>query len=69
MGHRNLGLERVDWLDKAREGYNRRAVANTIIISGFHKMRGIATSCGNIRFSKMNLMLGIVWTTNRDKFA
>jgi hypothetical protein len=56
MGHRELGLERVDWLDKTRDGYNWWAFVNTIIISGLHIIWGIATSCGNIRFSKMNLM-------------
>lgn len=55
----------LDLLDEDREGYNLWAVVNTLIISGFHKIRGIVTSCGNIRFSKMNLLQGVSYVLIR----
>jgi hypothetical protein len=49
MDHRYLGWE---WLHEDREGYNWWAVANILIMPGFHKIRGIANSCGKYTLLK-----------------
>jgi hypothetical protein len=55
MDHRELGR---DWLHEDREGYNVWVVVSILMIYGFRKIRGIVTSCGNMRFSKMNPLQG-----------
>jgi hypothetical protein len=42
MDLREIGFGGVDWIHWAQDGDRWRALVNTVITFGFHKMRGIS---------------------------
>jgi hypothetical protein len=55
MDLREIGWDGMDWIDLAQDRDQRRALVNTVMNSGFHKMLGSSRAAAQLAASQKGL--------------